>query len=90
MVIYGHWPYMTIFCSLEVAFIVLREGMQIELIVANGIDWKPGDNVIIADIEYPSNVYCWQRLLDANVDLAIRGDALRISPSYYNDGDEIN
>lgn len=39
----------------EIAFIKnTTEGI---LIVANGIDWQPGDNVIIADIEYPSNVY---------------------------------
>ena len=44
----------------EIAFIKnTTEGI---LIVANGIDWRPGDNVIIADIEYPSNVYCWMNL----------------------------
>jgi selenocysteine lyase/cysteine desulfurase len=44
----------------EIAFIKnTTEGI---LIVANGLDWKPGDNVIIADIEYPSNVYCWMNL----------------------------
>ena len=37
------------------------------LLVANGIDWKPGDNVIIADIEYPSNVYCWMNLKNRGV-----------------------
>lgn len=44
----------------EIAFIKnTTEGI---LIVANGIDWQAGDNVIIADIEYPSNVYCWMNL----------------------------
>jgi len=44
----------------EIAFVKnTTEGI---LIVANGIDWKEGDNVIIADIEYPSNVYCWMNL----------------------------
>lgn len=44
----------------EIAFVKnTTEGI---LIVSNGIDWKPGDNVIIADIEYPSNVYCWMNL----------------------------
>lgn len=44
----------------EIAFIKnTTEGI---LIVANGIDWQRGDNVIIADIEYPSNVYCWMNL----------------------------
>ena len=32
----------------------------------------------------------WQRLEDANIHLAIRGDALRMSPSFYNDEDEVN
>ena len=32
------------------------------LIVANGLDWQPGDNVVIAEKEYASNVYCWQNL----------------------------
>jgi selenocysteine lyase/cysteine desulfurase len=46
--------------SSEIAFVKnTTEGI---LIVSNGIDWKPNDNVIIADIEYPSNVYCWMNL----------------------------
>jgi len=28
-------------------------------IVANGLDWRPGDNVVLANIEFPSNVYPW-------------------------------
>jgi cysteine desulfurase / selenocysteine lyase len=44
----------------EVAFLKnTTEGLSI---VANGIDWRQGDNVVIADIEYPSNVYCWMNL----------------------------
>jgi len=44
----------------ELAFVKnTTEGI---LIVANGLDWRSGDNVIIADIEYPSNVYCWMNL----------------------------
>jgi selenocysteine lyase/cysteine desulfurase len=31
----------------------------------------------------------WNRLREAEIHLAIRGDALRMSPSYYNDEDEI-
>ncbi|MNT44446.1 Isopenicillin N epimerase [compost metagenome] len=31
-----------------------------------------------------------QRLRDAGVDLAVRGGNLRISPTYYNDSDEID
>lgn len=29
---------------------------------ANGIDWRPGDNVILNDLEFPSNVYPWLNL----------------------------
>lgn len=28
-------------------------------LVANGLDWRPGDNVVLANIEFPSNVYPW-------------------------------
>ncbi|PIQ99106.1 MAG: aminotransferase [Nitrospinae bacterium CG11_big_fil_rev_8_21_14_0_20_45_15] len=44
----------------EVAFVKnTSEGIAI---VANGLDWKPGDNVVIPDIEFPANVYPWQNL----------------------------
>jgi cysteine desulfurase/selenocysteine lyase len=44
----------------EVAFIKnTSEGISI---VANGLDWQDGDNVVIPDIEFPSNVYPWWNL----------------------------
>jgi cysteine desulfurase / selenocysteine lyase len=44
----------------EIAFVKnTTEGL---LIVANGLDWRQGDNVIVPSIEYPSNVYCWMNL----------------------------
>jgi selenocysteine lyase/cysteine desulfurase len=44
----------------EIAFVKnTSEGISI---VANGLDWKPGDNVVIPDIEFPSNVYPWWNL----------------------------
>lgn len=44
----------------EIAFVKnTTEGLTI---VANGLDWRPGDNVLVPDIEYPSNVYCWLNL----------------------------
>ncbi len=30
--------------------------------VANGIDWKPGDNMITADCEFPANLIPWRRI----------------------------
>ena len=44
----------------EIAFVKnTSEGISI---VANGLDWKAGDNVVIPDIEFPSNVYPWWNL----------------------------
>jgi selenocysteine lyase/cysteine desulfurase len=51
----------------EIAFIKnTTEGLAI---VANGIDWRPGDNVIVPDIEYPSNVYCCMNLQHRGVEV---------------------
>jgi len=51
----------------EIAFVKnTTEGL---VTVANGLDWRDGDNVIIADIEYPSNVYCWMRLAKRGVSI---------------------
>jgi len=51
----------------EIAFVKnTTEGI---VTVANGLDWRAGDNVVIADIEYPSNVYCWMRLARLGVEL---------------------
>ena len=61
----------------EIAFVKnTTEGI---LIVSNGLDWKPNDNVIIADIEYPSNVYCWMNLERKGVSIKwVRNRAGRI------------
>lgn len=37
--------------------------------VANGFPWREGDNVVLADIEYPSNVYCWMKLAAKGVSI---------------------
>lgn len=37
--------------------------------VAAGLDWRAGDRVVLADIEFPSNVYPWARLRDRGVEL---------------------
>ena len=61
----------------EIAFVKnTTEGI---LIVANGLDWRPGDNVVIADIEYPSNVYCWMNLAGRGVSVKwVKASAGRI------------
>jgi cysteine desulfurase/selenocysteine lyase len=50
----------------EIAFVKnTTEGLGI---VANGIDWQPGDEIITCDLEYPSNVYPWWSLRDRGVE----------------------
>ena len=44
----------------EIAFVKnTTEGLGI---VAAGLDWVPGDQVVTCDLEYPSNVYPWWSL----------------------------
>jgi cysteine desulfurase / selenocysteine lyase len=33
-------------------------------VIANGIDWRRGDNIVTAAVEFPSNVYPWRRIAD--------------------------
>ena len=41
----------------EVAFVhSTADGINL---VANGLDWKQGDNVVLTDIDYPANIYPW-------------------------------
>ncbi len=46
----------------DVAFVKnTTEGLAF---VANGLDWKPGDRVVVPDLEFPSTVYPWLELAD--------------------------
>lgn len=38
-------------------------------IAANGIDWRPGDNVVLSEREFPSNYYPWLNLEPRGVGL---------------------
>ncbi len=38
-------------------------------IVAEGLDWKPGDNLIIYEKEFPSNIYPWLHLRRKGVEV---------------------
>lgn len=40
-------------------------------IVAYGLDWQAGDNVVIADVEFGSGVYPWTMLKDKGVEIKI-------------------
>lgn len=56
----------------EIAFVKnTSHGLSI---VAEGLDWSPGDNVLIYEKEFPSNIYPW-------VNLRRKGVELRIIPS---------
>ena len=37
--------------------------------IAQGIDWQPGDNIIVHGDDYPSNVYPWMALAERGVEL---------------------
>jgi len=51
----------------EIAFVKnTTEGLNH---VANGLDWREGDSVVLADIEYPSNVYPWMRQAEKGVSI---------------------
>jgi len=38
-------------------------------LVANGLDFEPGDNVVITNVEYPANRYPWESLKRLGVEL---------------------
>jgi selenocysteine lyase/cysteine desulfurase len=40
-------------------------------VVVQGLEWHPGDNVVVADVEYPSLVYPLSRLLPLGVDVRV-------------------
>ncbi|MCH7700751.1 MAG: aminotransferase class V-fold PLP-dependent enzyme [Planctomycetes bacterium] len=51
----------------EVTFIKnTSEGLSM---VANGLSWKSGDNVVISKAEFPANVYPWQALRSRGVEV---------------------
>ncbi len=56
----------------EIAFVKnTTEGLGL---VAAGLDWRPGDQVITCDLEYPSNVYPWWSLRERGVEtVMLRG-----------------
>ncbi|HWI64737.1 MAG TPA: aminotransferase class V-fold PLP-dependent enzyme [Symbiobacteriaceae bacterium] len=50
-------------------------------IVANGLDWQPGDNVVVPDEEYPANVLPWLSLAHKGVEVRrVPLDSLRVKP----------
>lgn len=52
---------------LEIAFVPnTSTGLSM---VANGLDFEPGDNVVITNVEYPANRYPWENLQRLGVEL---------------------
>jgi selenocysteine lyase/cysteine desulfurase len=50
-------------------------------LLAGGLDWKHGDNVVGARGEYPANVYPWMALEDRGVEMRFaRNDGGRVEP----------
>jgi len=51
----------------EVTFIKnTSEGLAF---VANGLEWRPGDNVVTTNVEFPANMYPWMNLQRYGVEL---------------------
>lgn len=46
----------------EIAF--MRNTSDAISAVANGIEWREGDNVVTCNVEFPANVYPWMRLCE--------------------------
>ncbi len=40
-------------------------------LLANSLDWQPGDEVLVSDLEFPSNVVVWLRLKALGVKLVV-------------------
>jgi|HubBroStandDraft_6_1064221.scaffolds.fasta_scaffold64670_3 cysteine desulfurase/selenocysteine lyase len=47
----------------EIAF--MRNTSDAISAVANGMDWRVGDNVVSCNVEFPANIYPWMRLKSA-------------------------
>ncbi len=53
----------------EIAFVKsTSHGLSI---VAQGLDWRPGDNILIYEKEFPSNLYPWLNLRSKGVEVRI-------------------
>ena len=68
----------------EIAF-VANTTFGINL-VAEGLDWQPGDNLVVPDHEFPSNLYPWLALEKRGVEVRVVPlDGMRICPQRMAD-----
>jgi selenocysteine lyase/cysteine desulfurase len=62
----------------EVAFVPsTSDGINM---VAQTIDWRPGDNVVVETIEFPSDVYPWLLQRDNGVEVRFVGTGFEVPP----------
>ena len=68
----------------EIAFVKnTSEGLAL---VANGIDWRPGDRIVTTAVEYPANAYPWLDLVERKgielirVPEEVREEGVRLVP----------
>jgi cysteine desulfurase / selenocysteine lyase len=55
----------------EIAF--LRNTSEALSVVANGVTWQPGDNIVGISVEFPANIYPWLRLArESQVELRLQ------------------
>jgi selenocysteine lyase/cysteine desulfurase len=57
-------------CTPEEIALVPNTSTGIHL-VADGLDWRPGDRVVLFDRDFPANIRPWQRLRERGVELAL-------------------
>ncbi len=48
-------------------------------VASQGLDWRPGDNVVVERVEYPSVLYAWQNLRSRSIE--VRGVGAGLVPS---------
>ncbi len=66
----------------EIAF--LKNTSDGIIAVAEGIDWRPGDNVVVASCEFPANVYPWLNLESKGVEIHwVKESQGRLRPEDY-------
>ena len=68
---YGEWNEMVASARSSVAGLIGARAEEIAFLknttdgivaVAEGLDWRAGDNVVLASCEFPANVYPWLNL----------------------------
>lgn len=78
--VWGNWSKLHEGTRLTAASLVNAQPTEISLVpntsfginlVAEGFPWQAGDNVVIPEHEFPSNIYPWMQLKDRGVELRV-------------------